>query len=73
MDAKQARSDEKDNRRVFTWVICTAVIVMLGALAYFYAVDKRGEAPAAAGSTTAAPSAAPSASPAPAAPAAPQK
>ncbi|MBJ2154258.1 hypothetical protein [Variovorax sp. IB41] len=37
--------DDRDNRRVFTWGASAAVIVFLGALAYFYAVDKRGEAP----------------------------
>lgn len=45
MDTRQAKSDERDNNRVFVWGICAAVLVLLGALAYFYAVDKRGEAP----------------------------
>lgn len=38
-------SDDRDNRRVFVWGACAAVIVFLGAVAYFYAVDRRGEAP----------------------------
>lgn len=41
----QARSDERDNRRVFTFATIVAVLVVIGALMYFYAVDKRGEAP----------------------------
>ena len=41
----QETSDDRDNRRVFRWGASAAVIVFLGALAYFYAVDKRGEAP----------------------------
>ncbi|MDH6165465.1 hypothetical protein M2282_000593 [Variovorax boronicumulans] len=57
--------DDRDNRRVFAWGASAAVLVFLGALAYFYAVDKRGEAPAAPAATQSA------AQPAPAAPAAP--
>lgn len=53
----QARSDERDNRRVFTFATIVAVLVVIGALMYFYAVDKRGEAP----SQPAAPAAAPAA------------
>lgn len=45
MDDRQARHDERDNRRVFVWGILAAIIVMLGALAYFYAVQKRFDAP----------------------------
>jgi hypothetical protein len=42
---QQARSDQRDNRRVFMFATIVAVVVFIGALMYFYAVDKRGEAP----------------------------
>jgi hypothetical protein len=45
MNEQQARSDERDNRRVFAWGILAAIVVMLGALAYFYVVHKRLEVP----------------------------
>jgi len=69
---QQARSDERDNSRVLAFGVIVAVVVLIGALMYFYAVDKRGEGPAhetapPAGQTSPAP-AAPQ-SPAPAAPA----
>jgi len=41
----QARSDERDNRRVFAFATIVAVLLVIGALMYFYAADKRGEAP----------------------------
>lgn len=66
---RQARSDDRDNARVFRFGVATALVVFLGSLAYFYAVDKRGEAP----STDATPPAAqtvPQTAPAPTAPAA---
>lgn len=44
MDDRQVRHDERDNRRVFVWGVLAAIIVMLGALAYFYAVQKRFDA-----------------------------
>lgn len=37
--------DDRDNRRVFTWGATAAVVVFLGAVAYFFVVDKRAEAP----------------------------
>ena len=43
---RQARSDDRDNARVFRFGVATALVVFLGALAYFYAVDQRGEGPA---------------------------
>ncbi|MDQ0040756.1 hypothetical protein [Variovorax boronicumulans] len=42
---RRETSDDRDNRRVFAWGASAAVLIFLGALAYFYAVDKRGEAP----------------------------
>ncbi|WP_395316115.1 hypothetical protein [Variovorax sp. UC74_104] len=42
---QQARNDRIDNQRVFVFSIAVAIIVMAGALLYFYAVDKRGEGP----------------------------
>lgn len=40
---QQARDDRRDNQRVFVFSVTVAILVMLGALIYFYAVDKRGE------------------------------
>lgn len=45
MKEQQAKSDERDNRRVFVWGVLAAIIVMLGALAYFYAIQRHFEAP----------------------------
>ena len=45
MDNRQATRDERDNRRVFAWGILAAIVIMLGTLAYFHAVQKRFEAP----------------------------
>lgn len=42
---QQARSDRRDNQRVFVFSVTLAIVVMLGALLYFYAADKRGEGP----------------------------
>ena len=42
---QQARDDRRDNQRVFVFSVTVAILVMLGALFYFYAVDKRGEGP----------------------------
>jgi len=42
---QQARSDERDNQRVFVFTAVAAVVVFIGALVYFYAVDQRGEGP----------------------------
>jgi hypothetical protein len=43
---QQARSDERDNSRVFVFLIIAAIVVVAGALLYFFAVDKRVEGPA---------------------------
>ena len=43
---RQARSDDRDNSRVFAFFTIVAVVVFVGALLYFFAVDKRGEGPA---------------------------
>lgn len=45
MKKQQARSDDRDNRRVFAWGVVAAIVVMLGALAYFHAVQQRFEIP----------------------------
>ena len=42
---QQARDDRRDNQRLFVFSVALAIVVMLGALLYFYAVDKRGEGP----------------------------
>ncbi|WP_295978347.1 hypothetical protein [uncultured Variovorax sp.] len=42
---QQARNDRRDNQRVFVFSVVVAIAVMLGALLYFYAADKRGEGP----------------------------
>jgi hypothetical protein len=66
---RQARRDDHDNARLFRYGVGVALLVFLGALLYFYAVDQRGEAP----STDATPPAAqtvPQTTPAPTAPAA---
>lgn len=65
---RQARSDDRDNARLFRYGASVALLVFLGALLYFYAVDRRGEAPATDGTPPAAQTA-PQA-PAPTAPAA---
>ncbi|NVM87958.1 hypothetical protein FHT32_001597 [Variovorax sp. SG517] len=55
---QQARNDRIDNQRVFVFSIAVAIIVMAGALLYFYAVDKRGEGPSHEASNDASPPAA---------------
>jgi hypothetical protein len=45
MKNHQETGDDRDNRRVFAWGASAAILVFIGALTYFYAVDKRGEAP----------------------------
>jgi hypothetical protein len=45
MKNDQETGDDRDNRRVFAWGASAAILVFIGALTYFYAVDKRGEAP----------------------------
>ncbi len=42
---RQARSDDRENARLFRYGVGVAVLVFLGALLCFYAVDRRGEAP----------------------------
>ncbi|MEZ2299331.1 hypothetical protein [Variovorax sp. RCC_210] len=80
---RQARSDDRDNSRVFAFFTIVAVVVFVGALLYFFAVDKRGEGPAHESSPPATqmqgrtnpstPGTAPGASNAPAAPGAPAR
>lgn len=55
MDQRQARSDERDNSRVFAWGAGAAIVVFLGALGYYFVVDRRAEGPATAPSTQPAP------------------
>jgi hypothetical protein len=43
---QQARSDDRDGSRVGMFVSIMFALVFLGALLYFFAVDKRGEGPA---------------------------
>ncbi|RTQ30691.1 hypothetical protein EJP69_28865 [Variovorax gossypii] len=46
MKEQQARSDERDDsRHAFTWGIPAVVVVLLGALAYFHALQQRFEVP----------------------------
>ena len=63
MKQRQARSDDRDNRRVFVWGIVAAIVVLLGALAYFYAGQQRADMPAQTPPTQSAPNATPNASP----------
>lgn len=42
---QQALDDQRDNRRVFVFGVIAAIVVLVGALLYFYEVDKRAEAP----------------------------
>ncbi|MET3372641.1 hypothetical protein ABIC89_001689 [Variovorax boronicumulans] len=43
---RQARNDDRENSRLFLYGACVALVVFIGALLYFYAVDRRGEGPA---------------------------
>lgn len=43
---RQARNDDRDGARVRIFVIVVFALVFVGALLYFFAVDKRGEGPA---------------------------
>jgi hypothetical protein len=45
MKVQQARSDERDNRRVFRWGIGAAIVVFLLALAYNLLTQTREEGP----------------------------
>lgn len=45
MKAQQARSDERDNRRVFRWGIGAAIFIFLLALAYNFLTQTREEEP----------------------------
>ncbi|MET3382557.1 MULTISPECIES: hypothetical protein [Variovorax] len=38
---QHSRNDDRDNSRVFAFFIVVAVMVFVGALAYFFIVDKR--------------------------------
>jgi len=47
MKQQQAGSDERDDsRRVSAWGVVAVIAVLLGALAYFHAFQKRFEIPA---------------------------
>jgi hypothetical protein len=43
---RQARNDDRENSNLFVYGAVVALLVFIGALLYFYAVDRRGEAPA---------------------------
>lgn len=45
MKTHRETGDDRDNRRVFVWGACAAVLILVVALIFLYAVDKRGEAP----------------------------
>ncbi|MDH6595024.1 hypothetical protein M2165_004913 [Variovorax sp. TBS-050B] len=45
MKAQQAKSDERDNRRVFRWGIGAAIVVFLLALLYNLLIQTREEGP----------------------------
>ncbi|QGW81848.1 hypothetical protein [Variovorax paradoxus] len=45
MKAQQARSDERDNRRVFRWGVGAAIVVFLLALLYNLLTQTREEGP----------------------------
>jgi hypothetical protein len=45
MNPRQARSDERDNQRVFRWGIGAAIFVFLLALAYNFLAQTREELP----------------------------
>jgi hypothetical protein len=45
MKAQQARSDERDNKRVFRWGVGAAIVVFLLALAYNLLTQTREEGP----------------------------
>jgi hypothetical protein len=61
MKNHQETGDDRDNRRVFAWGASAAILVFIGALTYFYAVDKRGEAPPPPSTTQSAPQPSPAA------------
>lgn len=42
---RQARSDDRDGSRIGMFISIAFALVFLGALLYFFAVDKRGEGP----------------------------
>lgn len=43
---RQARNDDRENSNLFVYGAVVALLVFIGALLYFYAVDRRGEGPA---------------------------
>jgi len=47
MTPQQARSDERDNQRVFRWGIGAAIFIFLLALAYNFMAQTREEVPVA--------------------------
>ncbi|WP_147400475.1 hypothetical protein [Acidovorax cavernicola] len=67
---QQARNDDRENSRLFFYGAGVALVVFIGALLYFYAVDRRGEGPMHEGTPPAVQQQAPSSAP-PAAPDAP--
>ena len=42
---RQAKSDERDNRRVLTWLVIAIAVIVIGALSYnFFARQRMAEA-----------------------------
>jgi len=64
MTPQQARSDERDNQRVFRWGIGAAIFIFLLALAYNFMPQTREEVPVAPTTQSAPSSTAPQAPPA---------
>jgi len=56
-EEQRPESAEREDRRVFAWGIVAAVIVLLGALAYFHVLQKRFEVPVELPATPTAPTA----------------
>ncbi|MEJ1170707.1 hypothetical protein [Variovorax sp. CCNWLW235] len=74
MKAQQARSDERDNKRVFRWGVGAAIVVFLLALLYNLLTQTREEGPVKPDTPTqSAPQTTAPSTTAPAAPAAPSK
>ncbi|PLC01464.1 hypothetical protein CY658_31525 [Variovorax sp. RO1] len=43
---RQARNDDRENSNLFVYGAGVALLVFIGALLFFYAIDRRGEGPA---------------------------
>ncbi|QOF81095.1 hypothetical protein [Variovorax sp. 38R] len=43
---RQARNDDRENSSLFVYGAGVALLVFIGALLFFYAIDRRGEGPA---------------------------